>query len=241
MMSVSHTGITERVLAYTAPDPATKEFEPPKDRAFFADPEKKALFSAVKQVRHLTPYIGTELVGVQLSQLNDAQKDELALLVAERGVVFFRDQDLTTEGQHEFTKHFGIQNRDPNQVDPNHVTIIGRDNDIRAYADFSGEYHSDDSHEVNPPAYTMLRMLKTPEFGGDTIWTSQTALFDKLSPTFQHMFEGLHAVHSSEIVFVNAVNGGGQPLRAPVRRDHPLVSLSLSLFPPNLPPPQPKT
>lgn len=35
--------------------------------------------------------------------------------------------------------------------------------------------------------------------GGDTIWTSQTALFDKLSPTFQKTFEGLHAVHSSEV------------------------------------------
>jgi sulfonate dioxygenase len=82
-MSFTHTGITEQVLAYRAPDPPVKEFEPPKDRAFFADPEKKSLFAAAKQVRHLTPYIGTELVGIQLSQLSDAQKDELALLVAE--------------------------------------------------------------------------------------------------------------------------------------------------------------
>ena len=223
-MSVSHTGITEKVLAYHPPNADNKEFEPPKDRASFADPEKKALFSAATKVRHLTPYIGTELVGVQLTQLNDAQKDELALLVAERGVVFFRDQDLTTEGQHELARYYGIQNRDPNQQDPNHVTIIGRDNDIRAYSDFSGEYHADDSHEVNPPAYTMLRMLKTPEFGGDTIFTSQTALFDKLSPTFQRLFEGLHAIHSSEVTFVNSINGGGSPLRPPVRREHPLVS-----------------
>lgn len=70
----------------------------------------------------------------------------------------------------------------------------------------------------------MLRMVKTPEYGGDTIFTSQTALFDKLSPTFQKMFEGLHGVHSSESVFVNSINGGGQPLRPPVRREHPLVS-----------------
>ena len=82
-MSFAHTGITEQVLSYKAPDPPVKEFVPPKDRAFFADPEKKSLLGAVKQVRHLTPYIGTELVGIQLSQLTDPQKDELALLVAE--------------------------------------------------------------------------------------------------------------------------------------------------------------
>jgi len=71
--------------------------------------------------------------------------------------------------------------------------------DIRAYADLGGEYHSDHSHEANPPAYTMLRMIKTPETGGDTIFTSQTALYDKLSPTFQKLFDGLHGVHSSEV------------------------------------------
>jgi Taurine catabolism dioxygenase TauD, TfdA family len=71
--------------------------------------------------------------------------------------------------------------------------------DIRAYANYGGDYHSDHSFEVNPPAYTMLRMVRTPDFGGDTIFTSQTALFDKLSPTFQKLFEGLHGVHSSEV------------------------------------------
>lgn len=65
-----------------------------------------------------------------------------------------------------------------------------------------GEYHADHSFETNPPAYTMLRMLKTPEFGGDTQFTSQTALFDKLSPTFQKLFEGLHGVHSSEVSYL---------------------------------------
>jgi alpha-ketoglutarate-dependent taurine dioxygenase len=37
-------------------------------------------------VTKLTPRIGTEIKGVQLSELTDIQKDELALLIAERGV-----------------------------------------------------------------------------------------------------------------------------------------------------------
>ena len=40
-MSFAHTSITEEVLSYKAPDPPVQEFVPPKDRAFFADPEKK--------------------------------------------------------------------------------------------------------------------------------------------------------------------------------------------------------
>lgn len=48
-----------------------------KDRGHFADPEKKALFSAAKKVQHLTPVIGTEITGIDLRQLTSAQKDEL--------------------------------------------------------------------------------------------------------------------------------------------------------------------
>jgi len=73
----------EEIRSHIPPDPPHKEVVPPKDRAFFADPEKKQLLSAATKVEHLTESIGTYLHGIQLSQLNDAQKDELALLVAE--------------------------------------------------------------------------------------------------------------------------------------------------------------
>ncbi|KAH9944835.1 TauD-domain-containing protein [Amylocystis lapponica] len=55
--------------------------------------------SAAAKVQHLTPAIGTEITGIDLRQLTDAQKDELALLVAERGVVFFRDQEINIHEQ----------------------------------------------------------------------------------------------------------------------------------------------
>ncbi|TFY75931.1 hypothetical protein EWM64_g8081, partial [Hericium alpestre] len=59
-----------------------------EDRALHADPEKRDLLSAASKVITLTPAIGTEIYGLDLRQLTDAQKDQLALLAAERGVVF---------------------------------------------------------------------------------------------------------------------------------------------------------
>lgn len=59
--------------------------------------------------------LGTELKDVQLSQLNTQQLDELAALVNERGVVFFRNQDLTTERQVEIFEHFGVLDIHPTQ------------------------------------------------------------------------------------------------------------------------------
>lgn len=77
------------------------------DPATRADPEKKALLSAAKQVIHLTRHIGTEIVGLQLKDLTDQQRDELGLLIAERSVVFFRDQEISPQQQKELGEHFG--------------------------------------------------------------------------------------------------------------------------------------
>lgn len=72
-----------------------------------ADKDKKALLGAAKEVIHLTKNIGTEIVGLQLKDLTDQQKDELALLIAERSVVFFRDQDITPQKQKELGDYYG--------------------------------------------------------------------------------------------------------------------------------------
>ena len=77
------------------------------DPATRADPEKKALLSAAKEVIHLTKHIGTEVVGLQLKDLTDQQRDELGLLIAERSVVFFRDQDITPQQQKDLGEWFG--------------------------------------------------------------------------------------------------------------------------------------
>jgi sulfonate dioxygenase len=47
------------------------------DRGLRANSEKKNLLSAASGVITLTPAIGTELQGVDLRHLSDAQKDEL--------------------------------------------------------------------------------------------------------------------------------------------------------------------
>lgn len=72
-----------------------------------ADKSKSALLSAATKVTHLTGHIGTEIEGLQLKDLNDQQKDELALLIAERSVVFFRDQDLSPQQQKKLGEHYG--------------------------------------------------------------------------------------------------------------------------------------
>lgn len=81
------------------------------DRGLSADKAKTNLLQdPAAQVTELTPRVGTEIRGLQLSRLTDNQKNELALLIAERGVVVFRDQDFKEIGpakQKEFGAYFG--------------------------------------------------------------------------------------------------------------------------------------
>lgn len=161
-----YLNFSPKIKDWVPTEPPRKEFDPGKDRASYADPEKKALLSAARRV-DLTESIGTMLEGIQLSQLTAQQLDELALLVNERSVVFFRDQDLTTEQQVSLFEHYGTLDRHPAQKDARHVVIRGSREDHHELLKYtpwpSGDFHADTSCEANPPF-----ILDAPHGGAPT-------------------------------------------------------------------------
>jgi sulfonate dioxygenase len=222
-----HPAFNPKIASHIPLDPVRKQVHPERDRASFADPEKKALFSVAKCV-DLTESIGTLLENVQLSQLDNTQLDELALLVTERGVVFFRDQDLNTELQVKLFEHYGTLDKHPAQKDQKFVSIRGSTQDHREIAAYTpwplGEFHADTSFEINPPSYSMLRMEEHPEVGGDTAWVSQYGLYDALSKALQSFVDGLHAVHTSRLQYDTILDlWGTGPNRPPIDTHHPAV------------------
>lgn len=72
-----------------------------------ADKSKENLFAAATKITNITANIGTEIEGVQLKDLTPQQRDELALLIAERSVVFFRNQDISPQQQRELGEWYG--------------------------------------------------------------------------------------------------------------------------------------
>lgn len=81
---------------------------PYHDRGIQGDPQFRNLLSDATGIFDYTPKIGTEVHGINLAKLTDAQKDELARLVSTRGVVFFRNQtDLDIDAQRKFGQYFG--------------------------------------------------------------------------------------------------------------------------------------
>lgn len=72
-----------------------------------ADKSKKNLLAAATKVTDLTANIGTEIEGIQLKDLTNDQRDELALLIAERSIVFLRNQDISPQQQKELGEYYG--------------------------------------------------------------------------------------------------------------------------------------
>jgi len=81
---------------------------PYSDKALLGDPTFKNLLANATDIFDYNPKIGTEIHGVDLANLSDAAKNDLALLIATRGVVFFRNQkNLDIDAQRKLGQYFG--------------------------------------------------------------------------------------------------------------------------------------
>ena len=143
-------------------------------------------------------------MGLQLGDLTDTQKDELALLVAERSVVFLRDQDISPQQQKELGEWFGEVEVHPQvpQVPGNPgVTVIWPAlQATELQADFrnpggASRWYTDLVHERHPAGYTHLHNDTVPNLGGDTLWASGYAAYEKLSPAFREIIDGKTAMY----------------------------------------------
>ncbi|KAL2129180.1 hypothetical protein VTI74DRAFT_8108 [Chaetomium olivicolor] len=189
----------------------------------------------VVSVTHLTPTIGTEVRGIQLSTLSNAGKDELARFVAERKVVAFRDQDfadLPIEKALEFGGYFGRHHIHPTSGAPEgfpEIHLVHRgagDNSVDQFfanRTSSVAWHSDVSYEQQPPGTTFLYILDKPETGGDTLFVDAVEAYNRLSPLFRERLHGLKATHSAIEQANSSIARGGIKRREPVVNEHPIV------------------
>ncbi|KAJ3539772.1 hypothetical protein NM688_g6317 [Phlebia brevispora] len=167
-----------------------------------------------------TAHIGTIFPSdsVQLSAfLNAGNSDELihdlATLVAHRGVVFFKNQDLTIQQQKELGLRLGQLSGRPAESSLHKHPVsedtpeLGADTSVIsssggiARAGYvpniraSFGWHADITFEPVPSDYAILKMHTLPQVGGDTLWASAYEAYDRLSPALQRFLEGLTAEH----------------------------------------------
>jgi len=150
-------------------------------------------------IRRVAGALGAEISGVDLSKpLGDDTVAAIREALTQHQVIFFRDQDLTPAQQVAFGRRFGPLNIHPYVAgmagQPEVMEIIKEPSDK---INFGGGWHSDMSFLQTPAIGSILYAVELPEWGGDTLFASQAAAFDALSPGLQATLEGLNAVHSA--------------------------------------------
>jgi len=72
---------------------------------------------------------------------------------------------------------------------------------------FGTSWHTDNTFFAKPSAVTLLYGVTIPPIGGDTLFASCEAAWERLSPPLQSMLRGLRAVHSAGRAYDPATTG----------------------------------
>lgn len=216
--------------AFTNPKPYVHT-----DRGYFGDPSFDSLFKGTGAVKSVvTPKLGVVIEGLQLSQLTDRQKDDLALLIEQKGVVAFRNQDFKELPFDEITKwgryygplHVHQTSGCPLGQSEFHITFRRGDKEeqkkLLSRRLNNVSWHSDVSYETQPPGLTLLTMLQTGA-GGDTQFVDMIEAYDRLSPTMKKIIEPLQVLHTSRDQVVSSQKEGGVIRKHAIDSIHPLV------------------
>ncbi len=152
--------------------------------------------------------LGATIDGVNLAEtLSDEVVKEIRDALLENLVIFFRDQEITTEQQIAFSRRFGdmdIHDFAVGMPDYPEIIRVVRLPDA-AGANFGGEWHSDVTYQERPALGSVLYAVEVPPRGGDTLFANQYMAYETLSQGMRDMLGDLKAVHSAARTY--GVNG----------------------------------
>jgi taurine dioxygenase len=151
-------------------------------------------------VNKIAGALGAEISGVDLakSNLDDEVIGEIRRALVENCVIFFRDQNLTSDQHLAFGRRFGeLQVHEFVAPMEDHEEIL----EVRKEADerrnFGGGWHTDVSYLERPSLGSVLYAREVPAYGGDTMFASQYLAYETLSDGMKSLLDGMTAIHSA--------------------------------------------
>tara|TARA_B100000427_G_scaffold241107_1_gene204040 strand:+ start:42 stop:869 length:828 start_codon:yes stop_codon:yes gene_type:complete len=149
-------------------------------------------------VKLLSGALGAEVQGVNLNDSSNKNFDIINKLLLEHKVIFFRGQNISTEEQISLAKCFGplekhiyVKGREKY---PEIVRIIKGPNEKHQWGE---TWHTDVSYNVKPTKVIILRSIKVPPVGGDTMFSNMEIAWDTLDEKIKSKIKNKKAVHSS--------------------------------------------
>jgi taurine dioxygenase len=149
-------------------------------------------------VKLLSGALGAEINGINLKDTSIENFRKINKLLLEHKVIFFRNQNITAEEQLALGKHFGplekhvyVKGRDNY---PEIVRIVKKPNEKNQWGE---NWHSDVSYNVKPTKAVILRSIKIPPVGGDTMFANMELAWETLDKNIKEKIKNKQALHSS--------------------------------------------
>ncbi len=143
-----------------------------------------------------SPTIGAEVGGIDLrNELSGEAIDVLRRALLDWQVLFFRDQDITTEQHLGFARRFGELEVHPFAPEkPGYPEVLAITHDEVSYG-FENLWHSDVTWRLEPSLGSVLRLVECPDLGGDTLFADMYAAYEGLPQRIREKVEGRVARH----------------------------------------------
>ena len=163
------------------------------------------------EVRRVAGALGAEIFGPDLgADLDNETFNDIHQAFLDHQVIFFRNQSLTPEAQTRFGRRFGPLNIHPYVAGmADHPEVMEVIKEPRDRVNFGGGWHSDMSFLERPSIGSILYALEVPDYGGDTLFSSQGAAYDALSDGLKAVLDGMTAIHSAAREY-SATGSSGQ-------------------------------
>ena len=143
--------------------------------------------------RDLAGKTGSEITLDKERMLSGEHGGELRALLEERGVLLFREANLSDEDQVVFTKTLG-----PMAEDIFKISMDPLENPLFAYTKGAFFWHIDGTMSDTPIFASVMSCRRKSPVGGTTEFANTYAAFDDLPPSEQKALEGLQVVHMFE-------------------------------------------
>lgn len=154
--------------------------------------------------------LGAGIDGVDLESLTEEVFRDIKQALLDYLVIFISGQEhISPEAHIAFGERLG-------RVEPHthlprldgHPKIVLIDSEQGGKTDI---WHTDITYNQTPPLASVLRLVRLPDQGGDTMWSNQYLAYEQLSAPLRELLGGLTAIHS---------HPGNEKIR---NAEHPMV------------------
>mgnify|MGYP001344039579 FL=1 len=150
------------------------------------------------EINLISGALGAEVSGMNLKDSSLENWEKINKLLLEHKVLFFRNQNITAEEQINLAKRFGPLERHVyvkgREEYPEIIRIIKKPDEKHQWGE---TWHTDVSYNPKPTKVIILRSIKIPPVGGDTMFSNMELAYETLDEELKEKIKDKKAVHSS--------------------------------------------